>query len=88
MRARDPSGDAKFDFENESRCDIIVSKARLVALPKRPSHRAILPHSRRDLSYNRTIDLSRFALSFARRSCVNSPDHVLIEETGWLKLTS
>lgn len=25
------SGDAKFDFKNESRCDIIVSKARLLS---------------------------------------------------------
>lgn len=32
----DRSGDAKFDFKNESRCDIIVSKVRLVALPKWP----------------------------------------------------
>lgn len=24
----DPGGDAKFDFKNESRCDIIVSKIR------------------------------------------------------------
>lgn len=35
--AHDPNGDAKFDFKNESRCDIIVSKARLVGLPKWPS---------------------------------------------------
>lgn len=32
----DPGGEAKFDFKNESRCDIIVSKIRLVCLLKWP----------------------------------------------------
>jgi hypothetical protein len=33
----DRSGNAKFDFKNESRCDIIVFKVRLAGLPKWPS---------------------------------------------------
>lgn len=38
----DRSGDAKFYFKNESRCDIIVSKVRLVGLPKWPPPSLIL----------------------------------------------
>lgn len=38
----DRSGDAKFDFKNESRCDIIVSKVRLVGLLNWPLPSLIL----------------------------------------------